>query len=322
MWPQDQLHRAPVNDFPPLWASSWGDDKYGIWADLTITSNGITCTQKMRWIERSQEAGFLMGSPKSERESINDNDMKAWANQSESDPINVQLKSGFWLANTPCTQNFWVAVVGSNPSHFKNLPQSANLPVENIAFHDIGNKEASITFFLEVLNQLVGNVVGDAPFYNSENSLLYENDDLPFYGSTFDINLPTELEWEYACRADTQTAYWWGDIFDATFANTDYEKNQDFNSFEGTNEVNFYIPNPWGLYDMHGNVWEWTSSVWKPNLGDKNGKKDESRMVLKGGCWRVHPNHARSADRSYGYLDNIFPFQGFRFLIKNLQSFK
>jgi hypothetical protein len=87
MSPQDQLHRAQVNDFLPLWASSWGDDEYGLWADLTITSNNITATQKMRWIELSQEGGFLMGSTKEERNKIKERDIRTWANDKESWPF-------------------------------------------------------------------------------------------------------------------------------------------------------------------------------------------------------------------------------------------
>lgn len=294
MWPQDQLHRAPVNDFPPLWASSWGDDEYGLWADLTITSNGITVTQKMCWIEPSQEAGFLMGSTQAEQDNIQEEHYRKWANQYESVPFSMHVKNGFWLANTLCTQSFWTAVVGSNPSRFKEAPNAANLPVENIAFKDDKNKDASIEFFLELLNQ---------------NLQSLNAQDLNPY-ALIKADLPTEIEWEYACRADTTTTYWWGDEFNEKMANTG--KN-----LKTTTPVLTYQPNFWGLYDMHGNLWEGTSSVWKQNLTDINANKDVSRRVVHGGSWNGHSDGARAASRSHWPLGDRTWALGLRFLLRS-----
>lgn len=294
MWPQDQLHRAPVNDFPPLWASSWGDDEYGLWADLTVTSNNITATQKMRWIEPSQEGGFLMGSTKEERNKIQHKDIREWANAKESEPFIMYVKNGFWLANTLCTQSFWTAVVGSNPSHFKDAPNAANLPVENIAFKDDENKDASIEFFLELLNQNLQSL--SAQELNPH--------------ALIKADLPTEIEWEYACRADTTTKYWWGDEFNEEIANTHYK-------LESTTPVLSYPPNPWGLYDMHGNVWEWTSSAWRYNLTDGKGEEDVAQRVMRGGSWSYFPDFARAAYRIHWPLGYRFQSMGLRLLLRS-----
>jgi formylglycine-generating enzyme required for sulfatase activity len=301
MSPQDQLHRAQVNDFPPLWASSWGDDEYGLWADLTITSNNITATQKMRWIEPSQEGGFLMGSTKEERNKIREKDIRSWVNRFESEPFRMHVKNGFWLANTPCTQSFWTAVVGSNPSHFKEALNAANLPVENIAFKDDKNKEASVEFFLDVINQILQSL---SPNELNPNALTK-------------ADLPTEIEWEYACRADTTTAYWWGNDFDEKKANTNPLGKKTWNDKEGTSQVFLYPPNPWGLYDMHGNVWEWTSSNWKANLTDVHAKEEVSRRVMRGDSWDGHPDCARAAYRIHRRLGDRYRDLGLRLLLRS-----
>lgn len=301
MWPQDQLHRAPVNDFPPIWASSWGDDEYGLWADLTITSNGITATQKMRWIEPSQERGFLMGSTREERNRIKNKSIKELANLNESDRFLVQIKKGFWLANTPCTQGFWTAVVGNSPSHFQSTNQALNLPVENISFQDNKNKNSNLINFLELLNSNLKDII-----LNGLNNAL-----------VIKATLPTEAEWEYACRADTTTAFWWGDYFDSTKANINYSAVENFIDVVGSSNVNLYPPNPWGLYDMHGNVWEWTLSSPAGNFPYNKAKNDVVFRVLRGGSWEFLPDVARSAYRSIRHISDRLMPHGFRFLIRS-----
>jgi hypothetical protein len=124
MWPDADRWRAPVGDFPPPWASAWGDDRFGLWADLVI--NGVT--QRMRWIEPSGPEGFLMGAPQAERDAIADKDVRKYANETEHEPRRVLMQQGFWLADTPCTQAFWLAVMGDNPSRFKDVAQAALCP--------------------------------------------------------------------------------------------------------------------------------------------------------------------------------------------------
>jgi formylglycine-generating enzyme required for sulfatase activity len=127
--------------------------------------------------------------------------------------------------------------------------------------------------------------------------------------------LPSEAEWEYACRAGTQTAYWWGDAFDSKKANT----------LEGgtarTTEVGSYPANPWGLFDTLGNVWEWVEDHYHenymgaPSAGrawvDATAENDRPR-VLRGGSWVDDRHLARCADRlSDSPLDRDVGF-GFR----------
>ena len=106
--------------------------------------------------------------------------------------------------------------------------------------------------------------------------------------------LPTEAEWEYAARGGTATAYWWGDKFEQGRINCDDSSE--------TTAVDTFKPNPFGLYDMLGNVWEWTGSLYKE---DYNGsekicakKEDSGLRVIRGGSWNYEPRSARSASRS------------------------
>ena len=112
--------------------------------------------------------------------------------------------------------------------------------------------------------------------------------------------LPSEAEWEYACRAGTSTRFWWGDDSGYQLAHA-YANFGD--NFKGTNAVDHFKANPWGLYDMHGNVWEWTQDCWNdsykgaPNDGSAWLSDDCDQRVLRGGSWLSSPNFLRSASR-------------------------
>ncbi len=131
--------------------------------------------------------------------------------------------------------------------------------------------------------------------------------------------LPTEAEWEYASRAGTTTRYWWGDDLGKNHANCEGCGSQW--GGERTAPVGSFAPNPWGLYDTLGNVWEWTADCWHDNyLGapaggaawKKEGGGDCSRRVVRGGAWFNKPWNIRSALR-FGADDVYeFPFLGFR----------
>jgi len=123
--------------------------------------------------------------------------------------------------------------------------------------------------------------------------------------------LPSETEWEYACRAGTHTAFSFGDQITPEHANYDghftYNDGPKGNSHGGTTRVGSYQPNPWGLFDMHGNVWEWTQDTMHENyLGaptdgsawEQGG--DQARRILRGGAWLYQPRYLRSALRN-GY---------------------
>ncbi len=131
------------------------------------------------------------------------------------------------------------------------------------------------------------------------------------------IRLPTEAEWEYACRAGTTGPFWTGDNISPEQANFDgnytYGGSEKGPSRGQTTPVNLFPPNPWGLHDMHGNVWEWCASVYDDaysglELLDAGYKEDDRReRVVRGGSWHNVPSGLRSAARnklvpSYHYL--------------------
>jgi formylglycine-generating enzyme required for sulfatase activity len=130
----------------------------------------------------------------------------------------VKITQGFWLAKTPTTQRQWSAVMGNNPSHFKG----GDLPVEQVSWSDICGGESRAGGFLGKLNQFAS------------------------AGGKFD--LPTEAQWEYACRAGTTGPYA-GDLDEVAWYHA--------NSRLRTHPVGLKKSNDWGLNDMHGNVCEW-----------------------------------------------------------------
>ena len=105
-------------EFPPRWASAWGDDRHGLWADLQVA--GVV--QRLRWIEPGE---FVMGS---------DPNSDAGSDPDEQPAHRVRLTHGFWLANTACTQALWQAVMGSNPSGFKG---DDSRPVERVRCEEV-----------------------------------------------------------------------------------------------------------------------------------------------------------------------------------------
>lgn len=288
MWPAEQRWRAPRGDFPPPWASAWGDDVYGLWADLSV--NGAT--QRLRWIEPSGPEGFLMGAPQKERDAIKDKDVRQWANEHEHEPQHTVIDEGFWLADTPCTQALWTAVTGQTPHHFNDGKDAALYPAVGISYqaaYDFLDKlKASTAIFG------VGVVTGTGVDLGIGIGI---------------AALPSEQQWEYACRADTKTAFWWGDAFDHAMANA--KKNgtpiQDNNAT--TTPVKHYPPNPWGLYDMHGNVGEWCAT---------DIQREE--VMVRGGASIFHPARARAAFRLSNPISDGGTSQGFRFLLRSFHQ--
>jgi formylglycine-generating enzyme required for sulfatase activity len=179
----------------------------------------------------------------------------------------VIVSRGFWLADTTCTQALWQAVMGENPSGF----QGAERPVEQVSWDDVQG-------FIARLNTLV-----------------------PEGG----FRLPTEAEWEYACRAGTTTPFWFG--AQITPEQVNYDGNYPYASGERglyrreTVEVKALPCNGWGLYQMHGNVWEWCQDWLGAYPGgaviDPVGPAEGEDRVLRGGSWIVDGRHARSAQR-------------------------
>ena len=181
----------------------------------------------------------------------------------------------FWLGKYPVTQAQYQAVMDTNPSHFSD--NGANRPVECVSWHDA-------VAFCEKLSRLT--------------ERLYR--------------LPSEAEWEYACRAGTQTPFYFGATLTPEQAN--YGRNRG-----ETTEVGSFPPNAFGLYDMHGNVWEWCADHWHGNYkgaptdGTAWLSSDQSASrLLRGGSWRSLPRLCRSATRNDNLPDNRNNNVGFR----------
>ncbi|MBL8482005.1 MAG: formylglycine-generating enzyme family protein [Rhodocyclaceae bacterium] len=237
--------------FPPPWACAWGEDEdSGLWATLRV--GGVE--QRFRWIKPGR---FLMGSPPDEAERWDDEVLHQ-----------VTFTQGFWLADTACTQALWQAVMGENPSHFKD---DAHNPVEQVSWDDV-------QAFLNKLSVAVPH---------------------------FAAGLPTEAQWEYACRADTQTLFSFGANITPEQVNYDgtkpYAGGRKGKDRQKTVPVASLPPNAWGLYEMHGNVWEWCAD-WYGDLSaepaiDPAGPVEGARRVLRGGAWYYDGRYCRSACR-------------------------
>jgi formylglycine-generating enzyme required for sulfatase activity len=122
--------------------------------------------------------------------------------------------------------------------------------------------------------------------------------------SSMRFRLPTEAEWEYACRAGTSTPYSAGAQITTAQANIDGRYSVDVEdgaAYEKTLPVGTFAPNPWGLYDMHGNVWEWTNDRYGPynprQDTDPQGAEIGGTRVVRGGSWHVDANGARCGQR-------------------------
>ena len=204
--------------------------------------------------------------------------------QRDSDEIQhaVILTKGFWLAETACTQELWRVVMGDNPSRFKGERQ----PVENVSWNDCQE-------FLVKINGLVPDL---------------------------ELRLPTEAEWEYACRAGTATPFSFGKNITPDQVNYDggvpYAGGEKGKYRQQTVEVKSLPANSWGLYEMHGNVWEWCAD-WlgeylKERVVDPKGPDKGDDRVLRGGSWFIGGWHARSASRN-GFVPALrYRSYGFR----------
>jgi formylglycine-generating enzyme required for sulfatase activity len=180
----------------------------------------------------------------------------------------VTLTRGFFLGVHPVTQAQWKEVMGNNPSHFKEK----TLPVEQVSWDDCR----------EFCRQL------------SERD-----------GKRY--RLPTEAEWEYACRAGTTTPFHFGETISTDQAN--YHGNYTYGSGkkgqyrQKTTPVGTFPANGWGLFDMHGNVWEWWEdwygSYHESCITDPKSPDNGTARVLRGGSWGSLPGWCRSAFRNH-----------------------
>jgi len=177
-------------------------------------------------------------------------------------PRKVTIESGFWIFDTPCTQALWVAVMGegTNPSYFTGdaWPESAERPVDRVSWE-------ACQEFVGRLNERLHGLV---------------------------LNLPSEAQWEYACRAGSTVPRYRTNLDSIAW----YSKN----SGEQTHPVARLEPNDWGLYDTLGNVWEWCADEWhvKGAGGGELAPPEVSALrVIRGGSWRNNTLVVRASHR-------------------------
>jgi formylglycine-generating enzyme required for sulfatase activity len=225
---------------------------------------------------------FQMGSPEDEKGRSN--------HEGPQHPVTVL---SFCMGKYPVTQAQWQQVMGNNPANFKGEDR----PVENVSWEDA-------VAFCGRLNGLTG----------------------------WDYRLPSEAEWEYACRAGTTTPFHFGEIITTDFSN--YDGIDDLNGIwassygrgskgifrKETTPVGAFSPNAFGLYDMHGNVWEWCVDHWHRNYEGAptdgsawlSEEKDSFRL-LRGGSWGRNPQYCRSAFRLYN--SHVYRYSGVGFRV-------
>ena len=222
---------------------------------------------------------FMMGTEDEEIERLCKEYNREWfKNEQPQHEVTVQP---FFMSKYPITQAQWRAIASlpkverdldPNPARFKDRENSDRRPVEQVSWEDAVE-------FCQKLSQQTGK----------------------------EYRLPTEAEWEYACRADTTTPFHFGETISTDLANYDGDytyANAPKGKYRGeTTPVGSFSPNAFGLYDMHGNVWEWCEDDWHenyrraPNNGSAWLTKESSNKVVRGGSWGYDPDYCRSAYR-------------------------
>ncbi|OQA73641.1 MAG: Serine/threonine-protein kinase pkn1 [bacterium ADurb.Bin243] len=207
-------------------------------------------------------------------------------------PLKIIITRPFYLGIYPVTQAQWLSVMKNNPSNFKN---GGDYPVEKVSWDDC--KE-----FIKKLNE--------KDLHNL---------------TEWKFRLPTEAEWEYACRAGSETDYYWGNKFDDNYCWC------CDNSNSSTQPVGKKKPNGFGLFDMSGNVWEWCEDCYESNFHDQNFSlnnqghgsehyryvedpvcKKGSARVLRGGSWDYDSDYCRSDYCISRDQSNRYIYVGFR----------
>jgi formylglycine-generating enzyme required for sulfatase activity len=201
----------------------------------------------------------------------------------------VTIGKPFYMQTTEVTVKQWHSIMGRRMMVFQK--DADNLPITRVSWFDCMK-------FIKRLNRL-----GQGTY-----------------------RLPTEAEWEYAARAGTSTAYSWGDTIDckkAMYGNNSLKENgcQPYVQSIGLQidhpaPVKTYNPNPWELYDMHGNVWEWCMDWYgdykKTPVIDPKGPESGNTRIRRGGSWFKYGYSCRSANRSFGHPATRYETTGFR----------
>lgn len=270
---------------------------------FAVTSCGGGKSSALIEMVRVEGGAFTMGSPTNEPGRFDNETQRQ-----------VTLTNGFWIGKYPVTQKQYQAVMGYNPSWFCAHGGGA----EEVTGLDTSNFPVEVVSWYEALVfcNMLSILEGLSPAYSINGST--NPDDWETVGNWDRViivegsngyRLPTEAQWEYACRAGTTTAFNWGtNTINSTQANYHAEWVDANNTMEGTffdrtSEVGSYAPNAWGLYDMHGNVWEWCWDWYGDYVNrsqiDPQGAPSGSRRVLRGGSWWSSGQYVRSAYRDW-----------------------
>ncbi len=210
------------------------------------------------------------------------NGVYSMGSENSGPPHQVNIRSGFWLGRTEFTQNQWVGIMRSNPSHFIG----DSLPVESVSWIDIHA-------LIDSLNRQSGNVLW---------------------------RLPSEAEWEYAIRAGSSTNFYWGNDNNLSLIN-DYAWYSG-NSSQSTHIVGRKHSNTWNLFDMAGNIYEWCEDYYHDDYNGAPATESAwlnpitQLRVLRGGSWNDTPGNCFSTSRlASAPVDQGFDF-GFR-IVRN-----
>jgi formylglycine-generating enzyme required for sulfatase activity len=265
----------------PGWATAIGRDRYGLWAEYTIDPPPSTKPRGRGLgtiFGRRPRAPTLASTPVRQRlrwippgRFLMGSPEDEEGRRSDEGPRHeTMIDSGFWMFDTPCTQALWEAVMGegTDPSSFRG----ADHPVEGVSWDDCQE-------FLKRLNVRLDGL---------------------------HLSLPSEAQWEYACRAGTEAARYDADV--------DAIAWYDGNSAGKTHAVKGKAPNGWGLYDMLGNVLEWCTYPWTEDYGFRGGESLAAYdlRVVRGGSWGYDPRGVRAAYRNLSMPSNRDDDQGFR----------
>jgi formylglycine-generating enzyme required for sulfatase activity len=251
---------------------------FGTEATFTLPGGA---TMEMVWIPAGT---FTMGTTEEEIDALNTEYTTPWYSD-EGPQHEVTITEGFYIGKYELTQEQWTSVMGTRPwSGDRNVVENPNHPAVFISWEDV-------QVFIAALNE-------------SEGSAVYR--------------LPTEAEWEYACRAGTTTRWSFGDDESQLVEYAWYKANAcDVGECYG-HEVGMKRPNPWGLYDMHGNVYEWCQDWYgetyysaSPSI-DPAGPSSGSTRVVRGGYFGLVELNVRSALRGDRTPDNRLPDFGVR----------
>jgi len=196
----------------------------------------------------------------------------------------VAIEKPFYLQTTEVTQELWIKVMGTKPFTFKH--GGPKCPVDNVSWHDAVQ-------FVQKLNSMEG---------------------------TDRYRLPREAEWEYACRAGTSSPFSTGNCITTDQANFNghkpYPECPEGILMDAPMAAGSFAPNPWGLYDMHGNVWEWCQDCdagsTTVSTTDIAGPVSQEYRTRRGGSWHDDAAHLRSASRVRLYPEYKFRYGGFR----------